>query len=231
MNRSQWPIFLAALLFGGGVTLLFILRDVNPEPEPQPPVPALIDRTVKEEPVEEPEPIPALAPDPVDVTEDPMTLLEQPGEGPRSSTPNELVDQISKALDAGDLASFSRLLGSQVLTPEAKKRLAELAAGGKLKLRKPESAGEVGELELNERTRWALYLDEAEPGRDRIFLYLKKDQVKWGVKKLVLPPPGGRRNSQGTARGFAGNHRCLPPGVVASGLRTGQRVRRFFSSV
>lgn len=191
MNRSQWPILLAALVFGGGVTLLFILRNANSESEPEQPVPALIDRTLKEEPIEVPAPIPALAPDPIDAPTDPLVPLDEPGEGFRSSSPTELVDKISKALDAGDLAGFSRLIGSDVLTPEAKKRLAELASSGKLKLRKPESAGEVGELELNQRTRWALYLDGAEAGRDRILLDLKKDKGKWGVTQIVLPPAPG----------------------------------------
>lgn len=191
MNRSQWPMLLAALIFGGVVTLYFLMRSAREEEQTVAPVPVVIDRVVEEDPAELPEPIPALAADPADSPPDPATALEQSGEGLRSSSPNELVEMISKALDEGDLAGFSRLVGSQALTPEAKKRLAELASGGNLKLRKPESTGEVGELQLNELTRWALYLDKAEPGRDRIFLDLKRDQGKWGVTQLVLPPAPG----------------------------------------
>ncbi|MEP4077771.1 OmpA family protein [Haloferula sp.] len=192
MNRSQWPLLLAALVFGGGVTLLFLLRNANPEPAPEQLDPPSIDRSVVvEDPVEMPDPIPALAPDPVDTPSDPLANLEVPAEGFRSSNPSEVVDKISKALAAGDIASFSRLLGPETLTPEAKQRLAGLASSGKLKLRQPNSSGEVGELELNQRTRWALYLDGAEPGRDRIFLDLEKDKGKWGVTKLVLPPAAG----------------------------------------
>jgi len=191
MNRSHWPILLSALIFGGAVTFFFLMRSARNEERAEQPVPTVAERTVKEEPVEVPDPIPALAPDPVDLAADPLVVIEEPGEGHRSSHPIELVDQISKALDEGDLASFSRLVGSQALTPDARKRLAELAASGNLKLRKPESTGEVGELQLNQLTRWALYLDNAEPGRERIFLDLKREQGKWGVTQLVLPPAPG----------------------------------------
>ena len=183
-------MLLSALIFGGVVTLFFLMRSAKEEiPVPTTP---LVEREEKvEEPVELPESIPALAPDPADMPQDPASALDQPGEGIRAASPNELVEKISEALDEGDLESFSRLVGSQALTPEAKKRLVDLAASGKLKLRKPESAGEVGELELNARTRWALYLNDAEPGHDRIFLDLTRDQEKWGVTQIVLPPAPG----------------------------------------
>jgi hypothetical protein len=40
----------------------------------------------------------------------------------------------------------------------------------------------VGELELNSLTRYALELDSAEPGRDRIFLDLRRKDGKWSVE-------------------------------------------------
>lgn len=189
MNRSQWPVLLAALVFGAAVTLLFLLRNGGPAEEGDQPKPELAEREAVEPPVVPPAPIPALAPDPVDAK--PPDLLDDPGAGMRSSSPSALIDKIGEALNKGDLAAVSRLVGTDLLTPEARSRITALAAGGQLELRQPNSFGEVGELKLNEHSRWALYLEDAEPGRDRIFLDLKREDGKWSVAELVLPPALG----------------------------------------
>lgn len=101
--------------------------------------------------------------------------------------PAKLLDQIGAALEAGDLATAGRLIGSGALTPEAKKRLIELSSQG-VRLRRPHPVQEVGELKLNERARWALWLEGLEVGRDRILFDLQRRGDGWIVEQLILPP-------------------------------------------
>ncbi len=122
--------------------------------------------------------------------EDPETVLKNLGVGTSSVDPAELVNRIAKALEAGDLSTAARLIGKDALDPATAERLKALSSG-KVKLRQPDGVREVGELELNSRTRWALELDGAEPGRDRILLDLKREGGKWSVEKLTLPPAPG----------------------------------------
>ncbi|MEM1084044.1 MAG: OmpA family protein [Verrucomicrobiota bacterium] len=189
MNRSQWPLLLAALVFGGVVTLLYLLRTANPVPEDQP-VPAVVERVAQEPPEPEPEPIPALGPDPVDNSVEGIVVPEAPKAGVRSASADRLMKQIGEALAAGDLTAFDRLVGTAALTEEARTRLAALAASGKLKLGE-KGIGEVGELELNAHGRWAYRLEGAEDGRDRILFDLKRKDGKWEVTQVVLPPGEG----------------------------------------
>ena len=79
------------------------------------------------------------------------------------------------------------MLGNNILDPETADRLKAMSAGG-LRLRPRDGIREVGELEINARTRWALELDGPKPGRDRILLDLHRDGDKWSVEKLTLPP-------------------------------------------
>jgi len=122
--------------------------------------------------------------------EDPNTVLADLGIGVALVDPADLVAQIATALEAGDLAKIGQLIGKDALDPEVIARLKELALTP-LRLRQPNGVREVGELTLNERTRWALELDGMEPGRDRIFLDLKKTNGKWMVEKITLPPAPG----------------------------------------
>lgn len=121
---------------------------------------------------------------------DPEMVLKDLGIGVAATDPAELVNQIAKALEAGDLAAIARLIGKDALDPQTAERLKVLAAS-RLKLRQPDGVREVGELELNARTRWALELEGCEPGRDRIFIDLKRDGKKWIVEKITLPPAPG----------------------------------------
>ena len=57
---------------------------------------------------------------------------------------------------------------------------------------KPDGLREVGEIELNTRSRWALRIEGAEPGRDQIYLDLKRQNGKWSVEKITLPPAAGQ---------------------------------------
>lgn len=184
MHRSKLPYFflgLAAVLAASALVLLIVrLRDKStPPPRPQ----------TAPQVVESPKPkIETL--DQTPPPEDPAKALQDLGIGTSATDPAELVNRIAKALEAGDLATLGKLIGKDALDPVTAERLKALSTG-KLKLRQPNGIREVGELELNARTRWALELDGAEPGRDRILLDLKRDGNKWLVDKITLPPAPG----------------------------------------
>ena len=180
MQRSKLPYFflgLAAVLAGSALVMLATRHGV---PEQTPPA----DTTTAPAPPK----IGNLA-DPAP-PENPDTVLADLGIGVALVDPADLVTQIANALEAGDLAKIARLIGKDAMDPEVITRLKELAATP-LRLRQPNGVREVGELTLNERTRWALELEGLEPGRDRIFLDLKKSNGKWMVKKITLPPAQG----------------------------------------
>lgn len=115
---------------------------------------------------------------------------EAPGGQVAMGDPAELVNRIAKALEAGDMAALEQLIGSAVMDPATVSRLRAMSAAG-LKIRQPNGVREVGELELNTRTRWVMELDGVEPGHDRIFLDLKRDGGRWSVEKITLPPVTG----------------------------------------
>jgi OmpA-OmpF porin, OOP family len=183
-HRSKLPLFflgLAAVLAIAALVMLMLRSGVKPEPPP------IGGKQVEATPPPPP-PIETLD-DPI-VPQDPEEVLKDLGIGVAAVDPADLVNQIAKALEAGDLATLSRLIGKDALDSQTAERLRNLSATP-LRLRQPDGVREVGELELNARTRWALELDGQEPGRDRIFLDLKRDGEKWSVEKITLPPAAG----------------------------------------
>ncbi|RYD49055.1 MAG: OmpA family protein [Verrucomicrobiaceae bacterium] len=122
--------------------------------------------------------------------EDPDTVLADLGIGVAVADPAALVAQIAQALEDGDLAKVGRLIGKDALDSQTIAKLKAMAATP-LKLRQPDGVREVGELEVNARARWALELVGQEPGRDSIFLDLRKLNGKWAVEKVTLPPGPG----------------------------------------
>ncbi|GAA5482621.1 OmpA family protein [Haloferula sargassicola] len=187
--RHQAPYLILALVIGAVATFLLLNR-FSPHPvgveAPQPPP---ITRAEDPDPVPLPEKIPALEENSIDTTA--AEFPEDPGPGMTRRDPGSLVGEIGEALEKGDLQTAGKLIGSAALTPEARQRLAELAAAGSLKLKRPDPAHEVGEMEVNARIRWSLELDGAEPGRDRILLDLNRGQAGWRVGKITLPPGPG----------------------------------------
>jgi len=186
MQRSKLPYFflaLAAVLAVSALVLLIVRPGVKPAPLPEtraPEKPAVL------EPVKAPE----ASPNPISSPER-QTIPGEPGTGHATATPEELVHQISKALETGDFATLSRLIGNKALDSQTAARLKALTASP-ARLLQPGGISEIGEIELNARTRWALRLDGAEPGRDRIFLDLIRDGGMWSVDKITLPPPAGQ---------------------------------------
>ena len=182
--RPRLPYFflcLAALLAVSALVLLIVRPGITPPPLPAPRVAPEKEAVIAEpqRPVETP-----VAP------QKPADSPSEPGSGASATTPEELINGISKALETGDFATLSRLIGDKALDSQTAERLKALSASFP-RLRQPGGVSEIGEIELNARTRWALKLDGAEPGRDRIFLDLKNTGGKWSVEKIILPLPAG----------------------------------------
>lgn len=110
-----------------------------------------------------------------------------PAAPPPPSKPDELVKQVAKALAAGDRAALDRLLGKDALDPQSAQRLQEWLAKG-LRLRPQDPVREIGELEVNARSRWSIELDGQQPGAG-ILLELRRDGPHWRIDKLTLPAP------------------------------------------
>lgn len=119
------------------------------------------------------------------VEESSEEALETLGVGVDMKNPAALMAEIAETIRAGDLAAFTRLIGEEGMTDEQAKRLAELIAGSGLSLRKENAVREVGELEINRRTRWALRMEEE--GRRIFFDLVRKDDGKWKVERVFLP--------------------------------------------
>ena len=183
MQRSKLPYFflgLAAVLAAIALVMLILRTGVKTKVVTVIPPPVNV-------PVAPPV-IPSLgAPTP---PEKPETVQADLGIGVAAADPAELVAHIAKALEAGDLAKVGRLLGKDVLDSQMVARLKALSAVP-FRVRQPDGIREVGELELNARSRWALELEGMEPGRDRIFLDLRRNNGKWSVEKITLPPSPG----------------------------------------
>ncbi len=141
--------------------------------------------------------------------ETPEEILKNLGVGLATSDPAELLARIGEALEKGDLTTVSKLIGKQALDPESLARLQALTGNGTLRLRNPGGVREIGELELNRLSRWALELDQREAGRDRILFDLRNENGKWVIDKITLPPAPGEpiprailADSLGVADGF-----------------------------
>jgi OmpA-OmpF porin, OOP family len=183
MQRSKLPYFflgLAAVLAASALAMLILRPGVQTKivTAPQPPVVKPLEPPVSPG-LSEPAP-----------PGNPATVLPDLGIGVAAADPAQLVAQIAKALEAGDFTKLGRLVGKDALDPQVVVRLKALAATP-LRLRQSDGIREVGELELNARARWALELEGLEPGRDRIFLDLRRNNGKWSVEKITLPPGPG----------------------------------------
>lgn len=185
-SRSKLPyVFLSgAFVLSGIVALVMALRSEKNQNHGMPPTPAA--------PREMAEKAKAVIPT---LNErqpggDPMTKMSDLGLAPSATDPADLVARIGKALETGDIDTAMKLIGNDAVDPNTAAQLKALSGSTGLKLRQP-SAREIGEIERNELIRWALQLEGAEPGRDRIFLDLRQKAGKWSVEKLALPPPAG----------------------------------------
>lgn len=190
MQDNRFPIVFIAGAVGlaGVVGSLYVYRN-GKDRVPVPPPVVTTENTPSTVP--EPTPIPATQQESlVDESQDPETALANAGVGLAVVDPAELLAQIGAALEAGNFEKLGQLIGREALDETTRKRLARLASQAP-KLRRPNAVQEVGELELNSRARWALWLEGVEAGRNRIFFDLKFNAGKWSVQSLTLPPGPG----------------------------------------
>lgn len=185
-------MILGAIAIGALVTFLYLNRQAKQDPAPVVKAPEPVREPIEEPVVPEVDPIPALGESEVDTPRSPLESLENAGLGARKRNPAELMAEIVDSLEAGDLETAGKLIGSSALTPEVRAKLAALAEAGPLQFQRPDPAREVGELELNARSRWALHLKGVEVGYDRLFFDLTREEGTWGVASMTLPPPQGQ---------------------------------------
>lgn len=118
--------------------------------------------------------------------ERPEDILATLGVGVPGDDPEQLVREIARQLEAGDLGGAARIIGRSALDDEQLKRLRQLAGDTRLEFQAARPVTEIGELEINRRERWALNL--AGEGTGRIYFDLaRQPDGKWAVERIVLP--------------------------------------------
>ncbi|MFZ9937693.1 MAG: OmpA family protein [Luteolibacter sp.] len=182
MQRSKIPYLflgLAAILALVALVLLIVRPGVHPpappahSPPAQPQTAGPDDQT-KASLDAAAQPIPEPTPDTAHITQAPASS---------ASSPEELVEKFTQAFEAGDMAAIGKMLSGGGAQQDAIARLEALAN----QARRLDAAREVGEIELNKRSRWALRLEGAEPGRDRIALDLLREDDEWKIERILLP--------------------------------------------
>lgn len=113
-------------------------------------------------------------------TQTPEEILENLGMGLATVNPSDLLEQISTALNNGDMAQVSELIGKEAMDADTFKLLSALA-------KQPHGFREVGEIELNKRTRWALELGKDDAVKQQIHFDLKQENGKWRIDKISIP--------------------------------------------
>jgi outer membrane protein OmpA-like peptidoglycan-associated protein len=110
----------------------------------------------------------------------PEQILENLGVGLATSDPSDLLNQISEALKKGDMAEVSKLIGKDAMNANTFALLNTIA-------KQPQSFREMGEIELNKRTRWALEITDNGSEKRQIHFDLKQENGKWKIEKISIP--------------------------------------------
>jgi OmpA-OmpF porin, OOP family len=113
-------------------------------------------------------------------TQTPEEILENLGVGLATVNPMDLLNQISDALNKGDMAKVSTLVGKDAMNPDTFKLLQALA-------KQPLAIREVGEIELNKRARWAFETGEDDPNKKQIHFDFVQENGKWRIEKITAP--------------------------------------------
>lgn len=113
-------------------------------------------------------------------TQTPEEILNNLGFGLATVNPSDLLNQISAALQKGEMAKVSELIGKDAMNPDT---FALLNAISKM----PHKLREVGEIELNKKTRWAIEMGGDETTKQQILFDLKQENGKWKIEKISVP--------------------------------------------
>jgi OOP family OmpA-OmpF porin len=181
--------FIAAALIGAGVYFTQGGEEIPTKTERTSPPKEVI---VKKEPVEEPEPIDPFKADPIEEPTDtvkpptPEQMLMDAGMGFAELDPETLLKKIGKSLEEADLKQVTVLIGRKALDESHLAGLKALSERGDFRLSSMDPVVEIGELEANRRSRWALNF-EGEKGARIYFDLLRGDTGKWAVEKLKIP--------------------------------------------
>lgn len=176
MKAPHWFLALAGVLAVSAIALWFIRPGVPQKIQEKPQAPVIMPTPAAPAPSTEP-----IAPEVKPV----QTAIVA-----SDANPAELIRRIAAALESGDVSALEKLLGDTRLDDMSREALRSLLAS------KPKLAQggirEMGELELNKRTRWVLELE----GGGRMVLDLINEAGLWSVEKFVLPAQDGVRTAQ-----------------------------------
>ena len=131
---------------------------------------------------------PTPVPEPEDTVKAPTPeqMLVDAGMGAAALDPEVLLKKIGQSLEKSDLKEFTTLIGSKALDESQLRALQEMATRGAFQLSSMDPVVEIGELEANRRSRWALNLKNED--LDRIYFDLeRKPTGEWGVAKVKIP--------------------------------------------
>ncbi|MFN5869103.1 MAG: OmpA family protein [Akkermansiaceae bacterium] len=110
----------------------------------------------------------------------PEEILEKIGVGLGTVNPLDLLNQISDALNQGDMAKVSTLVGKDAMNIETFKLLQAL-------IKQPLAIREVGEIELNKRVRWAFETGGDDSNKKQIHFDFVGENGKWKIEKISSP--------------------------------------------
>lgn len=182
--------FVAAALVGTGVYFI----DWGSEDEPVAQKAPMKKVAEPARVVEKPEPIdpfdagpkPILQPADTVKPPTPDQMLVDAGLGAAELDPQALLEKIGRSLEMSDFDKVTMLIGKKALDQSHIKGLQKLAESRDFRLSALEPVVEIGELEANRRSRWALNL-QGEPGARIYFDLLRGETGKWAVDRIVLP--------------------------------------------
>ncbi len=183
MQRSKAPLFflgLSAVIALSALALLFFRPGVKTK--------QTAAASAMESPIEAPQV--TKAPDAsAALPEDTPLTLDTLAPALGASDPAQLMAEIGKAFEMGDISKVARLIGKDAFSPESLAQLQALA-GKPIRFQALNGIREVGELELNQRSRWILTLDGSGGESRQILLDLRKVADKWSVDHFsFLPRP------------------------------------------
>ena len=122
------------------------------------------------------------------IPETPEQTLVDLGLGVAEFDPEALLMKIGETLERGKFEDAAVMIGKDALDERHLTGLKDLASSGSFRLNEANPVSEIGELEANRRSRWALNLDQ-ESGAKIYFDLLRGETGKWGVEKIKLPDP------------------------------------------